>query len=258
MSQTQPIVPEAVSAVYVDEIPVPDISHLVMEDDAPVDNIISEKQMRLLVEPLYSSWPGPLNESGEPRPFAAFANVGLFFSLHEPPLVPDVMLSLDVSVPADFHEKQCRSYLFWEYGKAPDVAIEIVSDREGGEDDKKLRGYARVGVRYYVIYDPDEFLSHERLRIYELRGRSYEQITAQPLPEVGLSLALWQGEFEGSFDTWLRWCDLQGNLLPTGVEARQYEAARADRAEAELNKVRAEKERMAARLRELGIDPDQL
>ena len=251
MSQTQPIVPEVVSAGYVDEIPVPDISHLVMEDDAPVDNIISEKQMRLLVEPLYSSWPGPLTEAGESRPFAAFANVGLFFSLHEPPLVPDVMLSLDVSVPADFHEKQCRSYLFWEYGKAPDVVIEIVSNREGGEDDKKRRGYARVGVRYYVIYDPDEFLSHERLRIYELRGRSYEQITAQPLPEVGLSLVLWQGEFEGSFDTWLRWSDAQGNLLPTGAEGKRQ-------AEAELNKVREEKDRLAARLRELGIDPNQL
>jgi hypothetical protein len=31
-----------------------DISHLVIEDDAPVVNLQSEKQQRLLVEPLYS------------------------------------------------------------------------------------------------------------------------------------------------------------------------------------------------------------
>ena len=32
-----------------------DISHLVIEDDTPVDNLQSEKQQRLLVEPIYSS-----------------------------------------------------------------------------------------------------------------------------------------------------------------------------------------------------------
>ena len=31
-----------------------DISRLVIEDDTPVDNFQSEKQQRLLVEPLYS------------------------------------------------------------------------------------------------------------------------------------------------------------------------------------------------------------
>jgi len=31
-----------------------DISHLVIEDDTPVDNFQSAKQQRLLVEPLYS------------------------------------------------------------------------------------------------------------------------------------------------------------------------------------------------------------
>ena len=32
-----------------------DISHLVIEDDTPVDNFQSEEQQRLLVEPVYSS-----------------------------------------------------------------------------------------------------------------------------------------------------------------------------------------------------------
>ncbi len=36
----------------------PDISHLVIEDDAPVDNLISEKQLRLLTETLYSTGAG--------------------------------------------------------------------------------------------------------------------------------------------------------------------------------------------------------
>ena len=51
---------------------MPDIQHLVTEDDTPVDNMPSEKQQRLLTEPLYSSWAGP----GAGRPFLAAANVG--------------------------------------------------------------------------------------------------------------------------------------------------------------------------------------
>ena len=46
-----------------------DISHLVIEDDTPVDNFQSEEQQRLLVEPLYSS-------KVLPTPFLAAANVG--------------------------------------------------------------------------------------------------------------------------------------------------------------------------------------
>jgi hypothetical protein len=52
-------------------------------------------------------------------------------------------------------------------------------------------------------------------------------------------LRLWHGEYENVEATWLRWCDERGNLLATGEEQRW----------------RAE--RLAARLRELGIDPDQ-
>jgi hypothetical protein len=50
----------------------PNIDHIVTEDDIPVDNMFSEKQQRLLAEPLYSSWTGP----GEGRPFVVAANVG--------------------------------------------------------------------------------------------------------------------------------------------------------------------------------------
>ncbi len=37
-----------------------------------------------------------MGRAGEGRTFLALANVGLFHELHEPPHVPDVMLSLDV------------------------------------------------------------------------------------------------------------------------------------------------------------------
>jgi hypothetical protein len=48
----------------------PCLDDLVTEDDTPVDNLFSEKQQRLLTEPLYSSW-----DAG--RLFLAASNVGL-------------------------------------------------------------------------------------------------------------------------------------------------------------------------------------
>ena len=163
---------DAVSNDPVHVLPVelhPVVDHLVTEDDTPVDNVFSEKQMRLLTEPLYSSWAGP----GEQRSFIAMSNVGLFFSVHRPPLVPDVLLSLDVELPVDVHPKSHRSYFVWEYGKPPDVVIEVVSNREGGEDSEKLAAYARVAVRYYVIFDPERLLSPEVLRVYRLEALNF-------------------------------------------------------------------------------------
>jgi hypothetical protein len=46
------------------------IANLVTEDDEPIGSILSEKQMRLLTEPLYSSWTPPAGEEGAaPRRF---------------------------------------------------------------------------------------------------------------------------------------------------------------------------------------------
>ena len=69
-----------------------DIQHLITEDEIPVDNWSSEKQRRLLTEPLYSSWTGL--EDG--RPFLASSNVGIFAQARNPAIVPEMFLSLDV------------------------------------------------------------------------------------------------------------------------------------------------------------------
>lgn len=220
------------------DIPEPDISHLVTEDDEPVDSIFSERQHRLLIDPLYASW---RDEQGNVPRFIALANVGLFFALHEPPVVPDVMLSLDVDCPTNIHEKKHRSYLVWEFGKPPDVVIEAVSNREGGEE-AKLEKYARIGVPYAVIFDPDHHIGQRALRVYAHHARGYvDLLDPSFLPEIGLGLTLWTGSYEGFEWTWLRWCDRDGRVLQTGGEAAAAAQERLDRLE--------------ARLRELGVDP---
>ena len=122
---------------------MPDIQDLVTEDDTPVDNMPSEKQQRLLTEPLYSSWAGP----GAGRPFLAAANVGVFPQPRNPAIVPDVFVSLDVQVAENWWDKEHRSYFVWEFGKTPDLVVEIVSNRRGREDGVKKATYAEIGVR---------------------------------------------------------------------------------------------------------------
>jgi len=230
------------------EIPRPDISHLVTEDDTPVDNLFSEKQMRLLVDSLYNGWGGPIDG----RPFLAMTDVALYYALRTPALVPDLLLSLGATPPADPKPKENRSYFVWEYGKTPDLVVEIVSNRKGGELGDKLLDYARAGVNYYVVFDPFQELGKEKLRIFARVGGSFREISERWLEEVELGLILWEGAYEDWSNTlWLRWVDREGNLIPTGAEA----IAQANRRASEE---RRQREELLAKLRAAGIDPDKL
>ena len=246
---------------YLEELEIPNIDHLVTEDDTPVDNLPSEKNQRLLVEPLYSSW----KETNPERKFLAAANVGLFYMTKRPPVVPDVMLSLEVEIDPDWWEKEHRSYFIWEFGKPPEVVIEIVSNTVGNEGGDKLVKYAWMKVDYYAIFDPKQQISDEVLRVYELQGGRYVQRQDWKLAGVQLGLTLWDGEFEGRQDTWLRWTDLEGNLIPTGKERadleRQEKETEKAAKEAALKKAETEQlkaEKLAAKLKELGVDPELL
>ena len=217
--------------------------NLVTEDEDPVDNLFSEKQQRLLTEPLYSSWTPQPDEDHPvtPRPFLAAANVGVFFSVHQPPLVPDMFLSLDLEVGKDWNADETRSYLVWELGKVPEVVVEIVSNDIGNELGSKLKRYAEWGITYYVVFDPFHSLGETVLCVYELGfGKRLRPRKDFSLPTLGLSMVLWDGQYEGIHDTWMRWCDQDGKLIPTGKEGRELEAARAASAEAEVARLRAE------------------
>ncbi|MBW4544893.1 MAG: Uma2 family endonuclease [Symplocastrum torsivum CPER-KK1] len=235
-----------------------DISHLVIEDDTPMDNFQSEQQ-RLLVEPVYSS-------KALPSPFLAAANVGLFYKLKDDPIVPDVLLSLGVQRAEDLSQRRNRSYFVWEFGKVPDVCIEIVSNQEGdeltlsqksqqkGKEVCKKDIYAQIGVPYYVVFDPLRQIQGERemnralLRVWTLTSGRYVELTPVEgivevgqsvwLETVGLGLTLWEGQFEEAVTRlWLRWCDRDGQVISTGAE-------RADR--------------LGQKLRQLGINPDEV
>ncbi|GAB1538716.1 hypothetical protein NUACC21_13800 [Scytonema sp. NUACC21] len=79
----------------------------------------------------------------------------------------------------------------------------------------------------------------------------YIELTLPWLETVGLGLTVWEGEFEEQRGTWLRWCNRDSQVIPTGAERADYEQQRADEADAKAS-------RLAERLRSMGVDPDQL
>jgi len=245
----------------IEDIPTEiDISHIVTEDDIPVDNFQSEEQQRLLVEPLYTS-------QILPRPFLAAANVGLFYQVKTEPIVPDAFLSLRVQRAADFSFEKNRSYFVWEFGKVPDVCIEVVSNKYGNELTLSTRAradgitvckkdiYELIGVRYYVVFDPLQLIQKQTdmngalLRVWMISPEGYRELTSSDgivnvgesiwLNGVGLGLTLWMGEYEEQVSRlWLRWCTQNGQVIPTGIEAIETE-----RQQVEIQRQQAETQR---------------
>ncbi len=210
-----------------------DIETVVIEDGEPVDSILSEKLMRFLTHSLYTSW----QPKGEDKRFMINANVGIFSELLEKPIVPDVMLSLKVEIPKDWQNKKNRSYFLDKFGKPPEIAIEIVSNKKGHERDGKLRDYAIIGVEYYVIYDPLLVYQKAELECYKLERFGYELQDSCMFVDVGLGLKIWEGEFENVSGKWLRWCDQNGKLILTGKELAEEE-----RHQAEIERLKAKME----------------
>lgn len=241
------------------EVPEIDYSQIETEDDQPVDNIVSEREMYMLRHALYVSW----RINGERPIFVALANVGVFYRPDKPAVVPDMFISLGVELPKEIRDKKDKSYFIWRYGKPPAVVVEIVSNKKGDELDGKRKLYAEIGVSYYIVHDPLQYLSETKLHIFERHGTQLARTSERWLEDVGIGVTLWTGTYEGMTREWLRWVDEDGNLLITGQELAERAVEQAEvearRAEAEAQRAEAEAQRaaqLAAKLRELGVDPD--
>ena len=244
-----------------------DISHIETEDGKPLDNTFSERQKHLLVDALHASWQPPKN-----KPFVALSNVGLFYGLHMPPVVPDFMVSLGVHFPQNAWEKHNRAYFTWEYGKLPELVVEIVSNVRGNELDDKLDRYAFIGIRNYLVFDPAGHYGQDILRLFVLDNNEYHRSDDLTFQGLDLRCTLWEGTYNSMTDTWLRWAAPDGSLLLTSAERAEHERERAEheRERAEHERERAEEafaiateerrraERLAEKLRVLGINPEEV
>jgi Uma2 family endonuclease len=154
------------------------------------------------------------------------------------PLAPDVM----VAIGRPKGRRGC--YKQWEEGGiAPQVVFEVLSPANSAKEMADKRAfYATYGVEEYYVYDPSANTLEVWLR-QDGRLRRMSHLKGWTSPRLGIRFAL-TGET-------LRIFDPQGRPFLTSVELAERlraEAARADQASARA-------ERLAERLRALGIEP---
>ncbi|MGB8700380.1 MAG: Uma2 family endonuclease [Thermosynechococcaceae cyanobacterium] len=217
------------------------------EDGEPMETYRHKLQMDLLVNPLIQ-WLVIEQQRG----FVG-GNMFVYFSpaqvRNQDYKGPDVFAVLDVPV------KERKSWVVWEEGKAPDVVIELLSPSTANHDktDKKQIYQNQLRVPEYFWYDP---FNPNDFAGFALHQGRYEPIALDDQgrlisQSLGLALVRWSGFYQEVETVWLRWSTLEGVLLPT-----DREFAQSQQQQAEQEKLRAD--RLAEKLRDLGIDPEQI
>ena len=263
---------------------LPDHTQLPDRNDDIVKNFQEHPQSTLLTDSIFETLK-TLHPDGD---FAIGQDCGIYWRLTEPPErgaeCPDWFYV--ANVPPMLDGKIRRSYVLWKEMIPPVIALEFVSGNGSEERDRtpydgKFWVYERI-IRpaYYGIYE----VAKATIDLYHLQGTQYVQMTPNPegrytIPEMQVELGLWQGHYQGMTLPWMRWWDLENNMLLTGAEglviaqaekltaqlktqeaqeAKVQAEAQTQAAEAQTQAAEAQIDRLAAKLRELGIDPNSL
>ncbi|NEP82267.1 MAG: Uma2 family endonuclease [Okeania sp. SIO3B3] len=178
-----------------------------------------------------------------------------------------------VGVPRLYDEWDMRlSYVVWDEKINPLVVVELLSPGtededlgetigEPGKPPTKWEVYERIlQVPYYVIFSRYT----NEMKAFHLVGDRYQRAELSEgrllLPEVKLSLGLWQGSFNSTNRLWLRWMTPEGDLIPTLEEkeaAAKQEAAVAKEKEAAAKQEAAVAEQRAINAEQRAINAEQ-
>jgi Uma2 family endonuclease len=195
------------------------------------------------------------------RVFVA-SDMNLYYDVHHPLWYKRPDWFAVVGNSRLYEETELRlSYVIWQEGVDPFVIVELLSPGTEKDDlgqtlrtvdqpPTKWQVYEQVlRVPYYIVFDRYT----DKLRAFTIQASNYTELDLEEepriwMPNLELGLGLWHGTYQGMERLWLRWYDANGNWIPT------LEEQQAIRAEQEYQRA----ERLAARLRDLGIDPSQL
>jgi Uma2 family endonuclease len=154
---------------------------------------------------------------------------------------PDIRMAPDVMIVFGRPKGDRPSYKQWEEENiAPQVVFEVLSPSNSLlEMAKKLEFYDRYGVEEYYLYDPETGDFTGWIRGEDGRLRVIDEIQGWVSPSLGVRFEIEDGE--------LRVIRPDGQRFMTYLELQQ---------QAEHERQRAAK--LAQRLQELGIDPEQI
>jgi Uma2 family endonuclease len=159
------------------------------------------------------------------------------------------------------------SYVTWQEGVNPFVVVELLSPgteqedlgqtlREVNQPPSKWQVYEHIlRIPYYVVFNRYT----NELQAFGLAIGRYQPLPLQQqrfwLEEAQLGLGLWQGSYQGIERLWLRFYNAQGDWILTPAEQSQQQV---EQTQLLLEQERQRSERLAQKLRELGIDLDSV
>ena len=240
-----------VSEEWRPELPPTD---LIYDDGEPLESNRHRIAMNALIEAVTLAYQGR-------EDYFAGGNMFVYYSVQQVRnrdfRGPDVFVTLDVD-----GSKERRSWVVWEEnGRYPDVIIELMSPSTAGVDKgkKKLLYEQTFKTGHYFIYDPFDPKSLQGWKL----GATWRYQEIQPDPRGWLwcdSLGLWLGTWSGTIlretATWLRFYDLAGNLVKLSFELAEVERAIAQEEKERADRAQEWAEKLAAQLKELGVEPD--
>ncbi len=235
---------------------LPDHTQLPESDGSFVKNFQEHPQSLLLTSSIAPTLDA-LHPDGQ---YTIGQDCGIYWRLTDPPErgaeAPDWFYVPNVSPLLNGARR--RSYVMWKEIIAPLIAIEFTSGDGTEERDRTspfVSDQAKAGkfwvyeqaihIPFYAIYEVEK----ASVEVYQLIGDRYQPCEPNDrghyaIASIGVELGIWTGRYMNQKLPWLRWWDAEGNLLLAGDERAQQEAGRADK--------------LAAKLRELGVNPDAL
>ncbi len=183
------------------------------------------------------------------------------------------------NVPPLLDGKYRRSYVLWREHIHPVILLEFASGDGSEERDRtplmrltdKNQKPGKFWVYENIICAPYYGIlqvATGRLEVYELIGGQYQTMQPNdrghyPIPQMGVELGILYGTYQNHTQPWLRWWDLDGNLLLTGWEQVELEKQQKEtallRAEEERQRAEEEAQKRRSLLDKLSsLSPEQL
>jgi Uma2 family endonuclease len=230
------------TSVKLDLLTLPNQDQLPYDDGETMETQRHKMQMDLLIEGL-----DPWLEQRED----GYVGGNMFIYFSQAQLKNQDFKGPDFFAVTGVSKKERKSWVVWEEEKAPDVVIELLSPSTANFDktEKKQIYQDKMRVSEYFWYDP---FNSEDFAGFFLNSGVYQPLVFNDQGllisrSLGLALVRWSGKYRGVTTVWLRWATLSGDVLLTGREL-------ADQAHERAEQERERADRLAEKLRSLGVD----
>ncbi|CAN1209011.1 Putative restriction endonuclease domain-containing protein [Tumidithrix helvetica PCC 7403] len=238
---------------YDPKLQLPTSEQLPHSDDTPVDNELQNDIPNFILNLLRRIWEGK-------QDWFFGVDMAIHYNAGTPAIVPDGFLAL--GVPRHKSEGGRLSYVLWEEANImPILALEVISETYNSEYEKKLTTYQEMGVLYYIVYNPlttkkRAYKDRLPLEIYQLVNGEYVLLSDRQqeivwLEQIQLGLGCEVRENTGWTREWLYLYDRTGKRYLTDKETAEQERLAKEKAEQKA-------QRLAEKLRSLGLDPDEV